>query len=241
MSNQDAITTQDIEFIYDPPPDINKKVILLTTGKIATIGKWGNGIGVIGWYPLPKRDKLKEKFMEILKLAELIKQWAHERNIINGSDPKTQALKFVSEAGELAKNIDGECQDDIGDCMVVLIVVAAQKGYYMDSIFSMAHNNLLKVPNTHNASQYLLFMESVGLFSDLIIKNQDCSHAIARVIANLISLADRKAYGIDRCLQVAYDDIKDRQGVMYNGAFIKSTDPRYESALAEVNNENNVK
>ena len=61
MSNNEAITTSDNLFIYEPPPDTNKKVILLTTGKIATIGKWGNGVGVIGWHPLPKRNKELEE------------------------------------------------------------------------------------------------------------------------------------------------------------------------------------
>lgn len=57
MSNTEAITTGENIFIYEPPPDINKKVILLTTGRIATLGKWGDGKGVIGWFPLPKRNK----------------------------------------------------------------------------------------------------------------------------------------------------------------------------------------
>lgn len=239
MSNQHAITTPDIEFIYEPPPDKEKKVLLLTTGKIATIGKWGDGVGVIGWHPLPKRNKqieyeLENSMEKTLQLAGLIKQWAHDRNIINGSDPKTQALKFVSEAGELARNLHVECEDDIGDCMVVLIVIAAQKGYPFDAVIQVAHNGLAKIPNVPAKDQYLMFMHNVGLMVDKLIKNQDCSLDMAHVLANLISIADRKAYGIDRCLQIAHDDIKDRQGVMYNGTFIKSTDPRYESALAEV-------
>lgn len=63
MSNTETITTGDMLFIYEPPPDTNKKVILLTTGRIATIGKWGDGKGVIGWHPLPKRNKQIEEEM----------------------------------------------------------------------------------------------------------------------------------------------------------------------------------
>lgn len=62
MDSIEPITTPENIFIYDrPPPNVNKKVILLTTGKIAIIGPWGTGHGVIGWYPLPKRDKQFEK------------------------------------------------------------------------------------------------------------------------------------------------------------------------------------
>lgn len=58
--NNESITTGDCIFHYTPPPDVNKKVILLTTGRVAMVGKWGDGTGVIGWWPLPKRDKKLE-------------------------------------------------------------------------------------------------------------------------------------------------------------------------------------
>lgn len=60
--NPDAITTADSEYIYGtPPPNVNKKVILLNTGGVAFMGRWGNGEGVIGWHPLPKRNKKLEE------------------------------------------------------------------------------------------------------------------------------------------------------------------------------------
>lgn len=59
--NNNAITMGEIRFIYSPPPNVNKKVILLTTGKVAIIGPWGTGHGVIAWHPLPKRDKQFEQ------------------------------------------------------------------------------------------------------------------------------------------------------------------------------------
>ena len=60
MSNEAAITSGEMLFNYGPPPDTNKKVILLTTGMVATVGRWGDGKGVIAWYPLPKRNKQLE-------------------------------------------------------------------------------------------------------------------------------------------------------------------------------------
>lgn len=63
-------------------------------------------------------------------LIELVKGWAHDRNLINGSDPKSQLLKTMSELGELAdginKNRIHEIVDGLGDVMVTLIIVAAQ-------------------------------------------------------------------------------------------------------------------
>ena len=104
-------------------------------------------------------------------------QWANERNLILGSDPKSQALKLVSEVGELADNINkrADCRDDIGDCLVVLTIIAEQKGYT-----------------------------------------------------------------IQECLDIAYNDIKDRKGVMFNGCFVKETDERYESVKAQIESKKEI-
>lgn len=61
MANSDAVTANGLVFNYGPPPDNEKKLILLTTGRVAIVGRWGDGHGVIGWHPLPKRDKQFEE------------------------------------------------------------------------------------------------------------------------------------------------------------------------------------
>ena len=55
-----------------------------------------------------------------------IKQWHHDRNLIDGSDDKTQFAKLIQEAGELSDNIckGKDISDDIGDMIVVLINIA---------------------------------------------------------------------------------------------------------------------
>jgi NTP pyrophosphatase (non-canonical NTP hydrolase) len=62
--------------------------------------------------------------------AELIRQWATDRNLIEGSDIKSQFVKLIEEAGELAdaivKKNDIEFADAIGDMVVVLTIMAAQ-------------------------------------------------------------------------------------------------------------------
>jgi NTP pyrophosphatase (non-canonical NTP hydrolase) len=62
--------------------------------------------------------------------ADLIRQWATDRNLIEGSDIKSQFVKLIEEAGELAdaivKKNDIEFADAIGDMVVVLTIMAAQ-------------------------------------------------------------------------------------------------------------------
>jgi NTP pyrophosphatase (non-canonical NTP hydrolase) len=89
--------------------------------------------------------------------------WARARNLITGSDPKSQFTKTVEEVGELAAGIARgdieQIKDAIGDVMVTLTILAAQ--HRLD---------------------------------------------------------------IDTCLAHAWEQIKDRRGVMRNGVFIKEAD-----------------
>lgn len=96
-----------------------------------------------------------------MNTIEKIRQWHHDRNLIDGSDDKSQFCKLVSEMGELGDNIgkQRDVSDDIGDICVVLI-----------------------------------------------------------------NIAERNGLTLERCLQTAYDDIKDRRGRMIDGVFVKEGD-----------------
>ena len=59
-------------------------------------------------------------------------EWASARNLIHGSDPKSQTVKLGEEFGELcaaiARGKTHEAIDAIGDMTVVLTILAAQLG-----------------------------------------------------------------------------------------------------------------
>jgi len=90
-----------------------------------------------------------------------IKQWHHDRNLIDGSDDKSQFAKLIQEAGELSDNIckGKDIQDDIGDMIVVLV-----------------------------------------------------------------NIAERNKVSITDCVRTAWEDIKDRRGMMIDGVFVKEDD-----------------
>lgn len=77
------------------------------------------------------------------KLEKLVLGWAKARNLIKGSDPKSQFLKTVSELGELAdainKNDKAEQIDGIGDVLVTLIIVAEQLGLTLTECLAVAY------------------------------------------------------------------------------------------------------
>lgn len=91
-------------------------------------------------------------------MIEKIKQWHRDRNLIDGSTDKDQALKLLQELGELSDSIcKGEdIKDDIGDMLVVMI-----------------------------------------------------------------NICERNKVSLDDCLERAWEDIKDRTGIMKDGVFLK--------------------
>ena len=77
--------------------------------------------------------KIKEKIAcQILtQLIKNIENWAEARNLIEGSTPKKQFIKLMEEFGELcsgvSKNKIDVVKDSIGDCFVVMVILAAQR------------------------------------------------------------------------------------------------------------------
>lgn len=77
---------------------------------------------------------------------ELIRQWAADRNLIEGSDPKSQLLKTMSELGELADGINkgrqAEIIDGIGDVVVTLVIIAAQLNLSFEGCVTAAYDEI---------------------------------------------------------------------------------------------------
>lgn len=78
------------------------------------------------------QDELDAEPYTLGELVSCIEQWAHDRNLIEGSTPEKQFLKLMEEVGETAGaqargNLDG-IKDGIGDAFVVLTILAAQNG-----------------------------------------------------------------------------------------------------------------
>lgn len=76
------------------------------------------------------------------------------------------------------------------------------------------------------AKQFLKVTEEVGeVASALARDNQNAlEDALGDTVVTLIILAEQKGLALEDCLTVAYKVIKDRQGEMKDGVFIKSED-----------------
>jgi NTP pyrophosphatase (non-canonical NTP hydrolase) len=78
--------------------------------------------------------------------TQRVEQWAIDRNIIGGSEPRDQMLKLSEEFGELSRAIQkgnrADAQDAIGDCAVVLCILAAQLGMSFDDCLDAAWDEI---------------------------------------------------------------------------------------------------
>ena len=73
-----------------------------------------------------------------------IRQWARDKGIYKSGDARTQLVKLMEEAGELAqailKNDEPEVIDAIGDMVVVLTNLAELRGYSIEKCIDSAYD-----------------------------------------------------------------------------------------------------
>ncbi|MDB9926710.1 MazG-like family protein [Hyphomicrobiales bacterium] len=78
------------------------------------------------------------------ELTNLIVQWHHDRNLIDGSSDKDQVLKLIQELGELSDSVckGKDVKDDLGDMMVVMLNIMERQGVSMEECLSTAYNDI---------------------------------------------------------------------------------------------------
>lgn len=75
---------------------------------------------------------------------QLVVKWAKDRNLIDGSTSLRQWDKLLEEMQELGESLVAETSpiDDIGDCLVVLAIIARQQGLDLNQCFAHAYNDI---------------------------------------------------------------------------------------------------
>ena len=169
------------------------------------------------------------------ELIAKIEQWAEDRNIIKGSKPIDQAMKLFSEFGELADNVGKgrDIKDDCGDIFVVLTIIAKQLGHSTmeNHNIDLWHENQAKVTLK---DRVVLLSEKLTEFCFDARDGDVCHTVFDAVVSQLKTIAIKSGTTLQECAQIAYDDIKNRRGILVNGVFIKESDPAYASAIASI-------
>ena len=182
--------------------------------------------------------------MKLTTLNDLVLDWADKRGILEHSSATAQMVKLLEEYGELAsgvaKNDKAKIKDSIGDCLVVAIIIRGIGGR-TDCVFDKLPQFESFCVDTYTAQMAVVHcVEYLGRVawqlnrplqsSDSIIDEQ-----LTDFVRSLRDVAYHFDTTLDECLQLAWDEIKDRKGLMREGVFIKLSD--LEQQLLELDKE----
>ena len=162
----------------------------------------------------------------------LVRQWAVDRNLIEGSTPEAQCVKLIEEYGELAcgiaKKDEALIKDSIGDTLVVCIIMAAQLGSDSFSIDKLVfERTALDVPDVSEKIVVRGATELGAISYFINVTNRDIDRCIGNIYAlcdTLAEIAYLHKWSLADCLIAAYNEIKDRKGRVVDGIWIKEGD-----------------
>ena len=168
----------------------------------------------------------------IQELVPLIQEWAKERGIFDKSTLFDQLLKTHEEVGELIKacydNDKPAIQDAIGDVLVTLINYC-----YKERIDVLEQiNDVLTFERKRGNSNVVLALNIQDSLNRLMHGNFILIgiggetpflyiYEIITMIGYLDDIAFLESTTLEECLNIAYNEIKNRTGKMINGKFVK--------------------
>ena len=167
--------------------------------------------------------------LTIQELVPLIHQWAKERGIFDKSTPFDQLLKTHEEVGELIKacydNDKPAIQDAIGDVMVTLINYCYFKKIDFVKVYEQIQYDDSEVINLYCA---LTVNDIIALFlRDIIYSSYKplkvtILRTVSHILRELQNITINDNTTLEECLNIAYNEIKNRTGRIINGKFVKN-------------------
>lgn len=168
----------------------------------------------------------------LTQLIKNIENWAEDRNLIEDSTPKKQFIKLLEEFGELcsgvSKNKIDVVKDSIGDCFVVMVILAKQ--FKRDDLLSdMSYIEIhptfqgdiaRSLIDTNASMQAFLFAHERKERKE----HEKVMNFFCYTVLGLVEVTDYYHLDIDDCVKAAWDEIKDRKGRMIDGVFVKEGD-----------------
>ncbi|OOF64790.1 MazG-like family protein [Rodentibacter pneumotropicus] len=168
---------------------------------------------------------------DLKQLIKNIEQWAEKRNLIEGSTPQKQFIKLMEEFGELcsgvSKNKVDVVKDSIGDCFVVMVILARQ--FKRDDILADMSYIEMHPPFQGDIARSLIDTNAsmqAFFFAHERKEHENVMNFFAYTVLGLVEATDYYHLDLDDCVQSAWEEIKDRKGKMIDGVFVKEDDLR---------------
>lgn len=163
--------------------------------------------------------------MELKELITKIEQWAIDRELDKEATVEAQSIKTAEEMAELiigiSKNNLEVIKDSVGDVFVTLVI-----GNMIDEKLDMEeiYKTTLECMNSKIVADKKMEMLCLSEIMQGICERGYDAITIGVAIGNIVGIA--KIYNLDftDCIESAYNEIKDRKGVLKNGCFVKEED-----------------
>lgn len=85
------------------------------------------------------------------------------------------------------------------------------------------HEDRNLIDGATDKDQVCKLIQEMGELSDNVCKGNDIRDDLGDMMVVMINIMKRNNITLEDCLQVAYNDIKDRKGRMVDGIFVKET------------------
>lgn len=169
------------------------------------------------------------------KLNEKIIEWAKLRDLDKKGTIDGQRIKTIEEFAELMKGISKKdiamIKDSIGDVYVTLIIgnmlkkekieiekaLKEAKQEYKNVTYSLR----LNIGSPEHAINQMQMATSC--MRELLFIGYT-QHTVTMCLIYLMAMADFCKSSLKECVELAYQEIKDRRGKMVDGTFVKESD-----------------
>jgi hypothetical protein len=154
--------------------------------------------------------------MKLQDYNEKLNTWFKQRNM-QSLDPKNQLLKTFEEYGELIEGVEtcniDEVSDAIGDIYVCLIGLQMQLKYELWTNSEYKRSNGLTP-----------LIQQLCSLSAQLLRGGNIEIGITLAFGYLEGVASKYNMDLEDCVAGAWDEIKDRKGLVINGIYIKYND-----------------
>ena len=86
------------------------------------------------------------------------------------------------------------------------------------------HRDRNLIDGSTDKDQFAKLIQETGELSESICEGKDVADDIGDMIVVLINIAERNGLSLAQCMEIAWNDIKDRRGRMVDGIFVKEDD-----------------
>ena len=93
--------------------------------------------------------------------------------------------------------------------------------YHLIRNITQWHHDRNLIDGATDKDQVSKLLQELGELSDNVCKGNDIRDDIDDMLVVMINILARNNLSLDECLEVAYNDIKDRKGKMVDGIFVK--------------------